>query len=166
MTEEEGFLRAIEENPEDDATRLVFADWLEERGDWRAEFVRLDVRLRALTDADDDYRHMEERWRLLRYGLNPLWQVLFDRSPVERCGDPLFKFRCPKRWGNLQRTPLLTVRFCESCWQKVYYCRTIDEAREHAACGHCVAVNTRVERTPGDLKDGDDLVMGQFGEDY
>jgi uncharacterized protein (TIGR02996 family) len=159
---EEAFLRAIEENPDDDTTRLVFADWLEERGDWRAEFVRLDVRLRGLTDADDDYRDVEERWRLLRYGLNPLWQVLFDRSPVERCGDPLFKFRCPKRWGTLRRTPLLTVRFCESCRRNVHYCRTIDEAREHAACGHCVAVNTRVERRPGDLEDEDDLVLGEF----
>src|SRR5262245_57924927 len=35
------FLQAIKENPDDDAPRLVLADWLEERGDLRGEFVRL-----------------------------------------------------------------------------------------------------------------------------
>src|SRR5438270_4460779 len=38
-------LRAIETNPEDDAPRLVYADWLEENGNQpRAEFIRLQVR--------------------------------------------------------------------------------------------------------------------------
>ncbi len=38
--EESVFLVAIEQNPEDETTRLVFADWLEERGDPRASWVR------------------------------------------------------------------------------------------------------------------------------
>lgn len=42
LDEREAFLRAIADAPEDDAPRLVFADWLEERGDSeRAEFIRL-----------------------------------------------------------------------------------------------------------------------------
>ena len=44
--EEEAFLRAIAANPADDGTRLVYADWLEERGDPRAEYIRLRLRLR------------------------------------------------------------------------------------------------------------------------
>jgi uncharacterized protein (TIGR02996 family) len=44
--EEEAFLRAIAANPVDDGTRLVYADWLEERGDPRAEYIRLRLRLR------------------------------------------------------------------------------------------------------------------------
>lgn len=39
------FLRAIKENPEDDAPRLIFADWLEKRGDPRGEFIRLQCAL-------------------------------------------------------------------------------------------------------------------------
>jgi uncharacterized protein (TIGR02996 family) len=35
------FLKDIKENPDDDTSRLVLADWLEERGDPRGEFVRL-----------------------------------------------------------------------------------------------------------------------------
>jgi uncharacterized protein (TIGR02996 family) len=35
------FIRAIQENPNDGLALLAYADWLEERGDLRAEFVRL-----------------------------------------------------------------------------------------------------------------------------
>ncbi len=35
------FLKDIKENPDDDTPRLVLADWLEEQGDPRGEFVRL-----------------------------------------------------------------------------------------------------------------------------
>lgn len=47
MTAEEDFSRAILATPRDDALRLVFADWLDERGGRgdaeRAEFIRLGV---------------------------------------------------------------------------------------------------------------------------
>ncbi|MEK6236728.1 MAG: TIGR02996 domain-containing protein [Planctomycetales bacterium] len=38
---EKAFLAEIVENPEDDDPRLVYADWLEERGEPRAEFIRV-----------------------------------------------------------------------------------------------------------------------------
>jgi uncharacterized protein (TIGR02996 family) len=43
MDEDFQFLKAIFSQPGDDVTRLVYADWLEERGDPRGEYVRLDV---------------------------------------------------------------------------------------------------------------------------
>jgi uncharacterized protein (TIGR02996 family) len=43
MTQEEAFLAAIRANPTDDTARLMYADWLEERGDVRGEFIRLRV---------------------------------------------------------------------------------------------------------------------------
>lgn len=44
MTHEEAFLEDILEQPDDDAPRLIFADWLEENGDPdRAEFIRIRV---------------------------------------------------------------------------------------------------------------------------
>src|SRR5262245_9632541 len=49
------FLRAIKEQPDDDGPRLIFADWLEERGDPRGEFIRLQCAL-ARTDEDDPRR--------------------------------------------------------------------------------------------------------------
>ena len=48
LPEEEPFLRAIAEGPDDEATRLVYADWLEERGDPLGEFLRLQCQGRRL----------------------------------------------------------------------------------------------------------------------
>ena len=48
----EPFLRAICEAPDDDAPRLVFADWLDENGDpERAEFIRQHVQLARQPEA-------------------------------------------------------------------------------------------------------------------
>src|SRR4051812_25885328 len=42
MPDDDAFLRAIIDNPDDDLPRLVYADWLDEHGDPdRAEFIRL-----------------------------------------------------------------------------------------------------------------------------
>jgi uncharacterized protein (TIGR02996 family) len=45
---EDELVRAIVDDPADDATRLVYADWLEERGDPRAEYLRLEAQLIGL----------------------------------------------------------------------------------------------------------------------
>jgi uncharacterized protein (TIGR02996 family) len=47
MITRETMLRAIAENPDDDAPRLIFTDWLEEQGDRtrRAPFIRIQCRM-------------------------------------------------------------------------------------------------------------------------
>jgi uncharacterized protein (TIGR02996 family) len=45
VNHEPALLREIIEHPEDSATRLVYADWLEERDDPRAELIRVQSRL-------------------------------------------------------------------------------------------------------------------------
>jgi uncharacterized protein (TIGR02996 family) len=45
MTGSEPFLQEIVAAPDDDAPRLVYADWLEEQGDPRGEFIRLQCEL-------------------------------------------------------------------------------------------------------------------------
>lgn len=46
MTHDEAFILAIRESPDDDAPRLIYADWLEENGQAdRAEFIRVQCRL-------------------------------------------------------------------------------------------------------------------------
>jgi uncharacterized protein (TIGR02996 family) len=42
------FIDAILAEPDDDTPRLIYADWLEERGDPRAEFIRLQVELATM----------------------------------------------------------------------------------------------------------------------
>lgn len=45
MTDEDAFLAALAENPADDVRRLVYADWLEERGEAeKANYLRLACR--------------------------------------------------------------------------------------------------------------------------
>jgi uncharacterized protein (TIGR02996 family) len=46
MKDNEGLVNALHSNPRDDTLRLVYADWLEERGENdRAGYLRLQVEL-------------------------------------------------------------------------------------------------------------------------
>jgi uncharacterized protein (TIGR02996 family) len=55
MTDEDAFLRAVIADPEDDAPRLIYADWLDEHGQSaRAELIRLQC-ARARWPDDDSY---------------------------------------------------------------------------------------------------------------
>jgi uncharacterized protein (TIGR02996 family) len=46
MTDEDAFLEAIRAAPDEDAPRLIYADWLDENGDSdRAEFIRVQIAL-------------------------------------------------------------------------------------------------------------------------
>src|SRR5207244_2686349 len=49
MITPEEFIQEILANPDDDTPRLIFADWLEERGDSRGEFIRVQCEIAALT---------------------------------------------------------------------------------------------------------------------
>ena len=55
------FLQAVLNEPEDDLARLVYADWLDEQGDPRGEFIRVQVELATLTPADDSWRDLKNR---------------------------------------------------------------------------------------------------------
>src|SRR5947209_2024989 len=62
MSSADTFLADIRDNPDDDAVRLVFADWLEDHGDpERAEFIRLQVRLAQMPEHDPARFELEER---------------------------------------------------------------------------------------------------------
>src|SRR3954470_3857617 len=68
MNDDRPFLDAIREAPDDDAVRLVYSDWLEDRGDAaRAEFIRAQVELaRGVADeARRDLLRRRERELLL-----------------------------------------------------------------------------------------------------
>jgi uncharacterized protein (TIGR02996 family) len=93
MSAEKSFLQAICETPEDDAPRLVFADWLEDHGDAvRAEFIRTQCRLAAMSPWDDGYDELAERARQLSDEHGKMWgkpvakfttNVIFRRGFVD-----------------------------------------------------------------------------------
>jgi uncharacterized protein (TIGR02996 family) len=62
MRDDEAFLRAIIDNPDDDLPRLVYADYLDERGDHeRAEFIRVQCELAKLPPDDPRARRLRNR---------------------------------------------------------------------------------------------------------
>jgi uncharacterized protein (TIGR02996 family) len=50
--DEAAFLDRVCADPDDDAPRLIFADWLDERGDPRGEFIRVQLALAQLSVGD------------------------------------------------------------------------------------------------------------------
>jgi uncharacterized protein (TIGR02996 family) len=73
MNQEDAFLQAILEEPDDDAVRLIFADWLEERGDSRGEFIRVQCALAGMPDEDQRRRALEDRAEKLLGQHQPRW---------------------------------------------------------------------------------------------
>src|SRR5262249_12254853 len=61
MAQDEGFLRAIIEEPDDIGLRLIYADWLEERGDPRGEFIRVQCQLYEMTHDDPHHPELKAR---------------------------------------------------------------------------------------------------------
>jgi len=57
-SEEDAFLQAILESPDDDTPRLIFADWLEERGNPRGTFIRLQCQRAKMTRYDDGWKEI------------------------------------------------------------------------------------------------------------
>ena len=68
MDDEAAFVDALRAAPGDALARLVYADWLDERGDPRAEFLRLSCRVA------DDLRRLAD----LRAGLPADWAAAAD----------------------------------------------------------------------------------------
>ena len=65
MTTHETFLREIVQDPADDGARRIYADWLEEQGDPRGEFIHIQCTLGQLLPWDVRRQELEERERQL-----------------------------------------------------------------------------------------------------
>jgi uncharacterized protein (TIGR02996 family) len=86
---EDAFLAAILEDPAADMPRLVYADWLEERSDPRAEFLRVECALLKLSPDDERLPALQKRLRELQQALDAGWKSLVRRLPL----DPLDELR-------------------------------------------------------------------------
>jgi carbon storage regulator len=69
--EERAFVQAVQGNPDDEGLRLVFADWLEERGDPLGELLRIQCALVRRPAQDPRRWELEQRERVL-------WQEHLD----------------------------------------------------------------------------------------
>jgi uncharacterized protein (TIGR02996 family) len=159
---EDEFLKKILEDPADDTTRLVYADWLDEQGDplssAKAQFLRLTARMRLPKRPNGDRAKLQK----LAAKLDTDWLAVVSRLKVERCGSRrgersvdavrgLFSLVCEQSWDAMTPTEDDTVRRCEKCREDVHYCDTLLVARRHARQGQCVAVDLGIIRREDDL---------------
>lgn len=79
--EELAFLEAVIANPDEDDTRLIYADWLEEQGDSsRAEFIRAQITLAQPNQKNAQRKKAERRSRQLEKTVAKTWSGLVDPS--------------------------------------------------------------------------------------
>jgi uncharacterized protein (TIGR02996 family) len=86
---EPAFLRAIADNSTADGPRLVYADWLDERGDSRAAFLRADCELAAVAPPDERFAPLKARLRELSWAVDPAWAAAVGREPLHLEPDEL-----------------------------------------------------------------------------
>jgi uncharacterized protein (TIGR02996 family) len=82
MRERDSLLAAIYDAPDDDAPRMVFADWLDDHGEpARAEFIRLQLRLAPMSEDDPAGKGLRERERELWAANRAAWTADAPKWP-------------------------------------------------------------------------------------
>ncbi len=92
MKTEAALLEKIVAAPEEESTRLVYADWLEERGDPRAEYLRTELALARTGDAA-----LRRRLRAARAKIDRAWLAVLDQPRVMRANPTPF----PATWWSI-----------------------------------------------------------------
>jgi uncharacterized protein (TIGR02996 family) len=128
MADDEAFIRAIRAHPDDDLPRLVYADFLDERGDSaRAEFVRVQIELARLRPGDRGPRKaLEARERALLAAHHERWEASvradaeewrFDRGFIGQITTSAARFIAHSE-ALLREHPITGVHFAES-WEDI-----------------------------------------------
>jgi uncharacterized protein (TIGR02996 family) len=109
----------------DTASRMIYADWLEGRGDLeRAEIVR------RLAEGDGPDKEL----LVALAPTNVRWRARILEPAIEQCT----RADCPRHWGALERTGRADLRRCDRCAKLALYCVNGPQAREHRAAGGVV----------------------------
>ena len=88
MSQEQNFLDAIAESPDNDQLRLVYADYLEERQDLRAEYLRLEIAFNSAeskSERDELRVRLKEKISQLQSSQEQKWILKVQRLAVENC---------------------------------------------------------------------------------
>ncbi len=78
--DETQLIRAVLAEPDHDGARLVYADWLSQQGDPRAEYLRLEVSWGRLALGDRRATRMQTRLRELQSSSQPFWRALVGKQ--------------------------------------------------------------------------------------
>lgn len=164
MSSNEAFLAAICDNPADDTPRLIYADWLEERGDPRAEFIRVQVELARLPKRDKRRKDLKVREEELLewYGdgwtqevFGPLFrQIEFRRGFIEMVRTSTKDF-VEHAAGWVTQTPIREVALGGVASEVV-----------RLSASSCAALSSVAKLTLVDNSFDDDAAQTLFGSSY
>jgi uncharacterized protein (TIGR02996 family) len=133
MNDEPAFTRAMQANPADTTLRMVFADWLEEQGDPRAELIRLMHTLTQTVDVPNRKKVEGRLRRLLAAGVKPVGPFWTNSIGMKFAWIPagMFLMGSPKtekgrsegetqHWVTLTKGLYLGVHpVTQACWRVV-----------------------------------------------
>lgn len=100
MNEEAAFLASINAAPKEATPRLIYADWLEELGDFRSELVRIEEEMREIPVFADRYWLLKSRRNELRSESPKAW--LKKMAYSTECS-PTFVHGIPTGWKERWR---------------------------------------------------------------
>ena len=83
MNDDAAFLAAIVDAPGEDGPRLVYADWLDQRGRRGGDFLRIECELAGVDRAVDHWWVVFSRLRAANKDLDEGWIAAVSRVPVE-----------------------------------------------------------------------------------
>jgi uncharacterized protein (TIGR02996 family) len=84
MSEQEDLYRAVLANPDDDAPRLIYADWLDEHGQpERAEFIRIQCAMERIPLGTTRWQPLSERAKRLERQWRPVWTAPAQERVLE-----------------------------------------------------------------------------------
>jgi uncharacterized protein (TIGR02996 family) len=119
MPDEAAFIQTIREHPDDDGPRLVYADWLEERGECdRAEFIRVQIELaRGVKNGHRQQELKEREAKLLnkherqwiRSAAKGIRGSVFRRGMLESIEIPVTALRSAES-SLFKRAPILQLK--------------------------------------------------------
>jgi uncharacterized protein (TIGR02996 family) len=153
LIDEKVFLDTLRQTPDDDVTRLVYADWLDEQGGKtntvKSAFLRLQCDL-ARKQATTDFLQASKRLLRIARQVPTLWLAVVGNMPIENCQREC-QTQCPGQWNKLRATARDDVRFCMACQNSVSCCHSVRAARRQVRRGRRVVVRLGVARCEGDL---------------
>jgi len=137
------FLDAILADRDDDAVRLIYADWLDDHGEpERAEFIRLQCRLARMSWHDDNWPDLHEREQQFLTERSRYWgrKVGAGMKPVFRRGFvdevTLLLADFPDRATTLFREPVRRINLTGYHHED----HGLDPVRRLAACPHLARI--------------------------
>jgi uncharacterized protein (TIGR02996 family) len=93
MNQSESFERAILAAPQDNSPRLIYADWLEEQGDPRGEYLRVETELADLGPTDPRRNDQRQRVGELRARVDRRWGTTFGLRRITAVEDMVYYLR-------------------------------------------------------------------------